>query len=446
VETIIVRADRLANGAPLEPFMLTNAELLERRNAAVVRGVGHATPITASRASNSEVWDVEGKRYIDFAGGIAVLNTGHCHPHVIAKIREQLDRFTHTCFQVLLYEPYIALAEKLNAIVPISGQTKSIFLTTGAEAIENAIKIARVATGRPGIIAFTGGFHGRTVLAMNLTGKVVPYKKGLGPTLPDIWHVPFPVEHHGVSVEDTLKYLDFLFKADIDPSRVAAIIVEPVQGEGGFHPAPPELMGALRRVCDQYGIVLIADEIQTGFGRTGKMFAMEHYDVQPDLICVAKSLSGGLPLSGVVGRANLMDAADPGGLGGTFAGNPLACAAALETLRIFREQGILERNRALAAHLGARTRELEALPHVAEVRQRGMIVAVELAADKAARTPYPWQERRGLTIYRHALSRSVLLRPIGNVVYFMPPYVVTPEDIDRMVEVAREGIERATCD
>jgi 4-aminobutyrate aminotransferase / (S)-3-amino-2-methylpropionate transaminase / 5-aminovalerate transaminase len=437
VETIIVRADRLANGAPLEPFMLTNAELLERRNAAVVRGVGHATPITASRASNSEVWDVEGKRYIDFAGGIAVLNTGHCHPHVIAKIREQLDRFTHTCFQVLLYEPYIALAEKLNAIVPISGQTKSIFLTTGAEAIENAIKIARVATGRPGIIAFTGGFHGRTVLAMNLTGKVVPYKKGLGPTLPDIWHVPFPVEHHGVSVEDTLKYLDFLFKADIDPSRVAAIIVEPVQGEGGFHPAPPELMGALRRVCDQYGIVLIADEIQTGFGRTGKMFAMEHYDVQPDLICVAKSLSGGLPLSGVVGRANLMDAADPGGLGGTFAGNPLACAAALGVLEVFEKEKLLDRANAIGVMLKksiAAWRLRNDLLPISVSRGPGAMVAFDILKGRGSDEPDAAATKR---VTQRAYENGLVLLSCGttaNTIRILVP--LTASDA-----IVREGLD-----
>jgi 4-aminobutyrate aminotransferase/(S)-3-amino-2-methylpropionate transaminase len=437
VETINVRADRLANGAPLEPFMLTNAELLARRNAAVVRGVGHATPITAARASNSEVWDVEGKRYIDFAGGIAVLNTGHCHPHVIAKIREQLDRFTHTCFQVLLYEPYIALAEKLNAIAPISGHTKSIFLTTGAEAIENAIKIARVATGRPGIIAFTGGFHGRTVLAMNLTGKVVPYKKGLGPTLPDIWHVPFPIEHHDVSVKDTLKYLDFLFKADIDPSRVAAIIIEPVQGEGGFHPAPPELMGAIRRICDQHGIVFIADEIQTGFGRTGKMFAMEHYDVQPDLVCVAKSLSGGLPLSGVAGRANLMDAADAGGLGGTFAGNPLACAAALAVLEVFEKEKLVDRANAIGTTLKesiAAWRLRNDLLPISAPRGPGAMVAFDILKGRGSDEPDAEATKR---VTQRAYQNGLVLLSCGttaNTIRILVP--LTASDA-----IVREGLD-----
>ena len=295
--------------------MSSNSDLFARRIAAVPRGVSHVTPIAADKALNAEVWDVEGKRYVDFAGGIAVLNTGHRHPKVMAAVYGQLERFTHTCFQVLTYEPYIELAEKLNAIVPIEGPKKTIFFTTGAEATENAIKISRAATNRSGVIAFTGSFHGRTIMASAMTGKVVPYKRGLGPTIPDVWHVPFPSDSTGVTVEEALRHLDFLFKADVDPSRVAAIIIEPVQGEGGFHQAPVELMVALRRICDKHGIVLIADEIQTGFGRTGKMFAMEHYPVMPDLMTIAKSLAGGFPLSAVIGRAAIMDAADAGRAG-----------------------------------------------------------------------------------------------------------------------------------
>lgn len=294
--------------------MLTNAALLARRDAAVARGVGHATPIVAARALNAEMWDVEGKRYVDFAGGIAVVNTGHRHPRVMAAVRAEMEKFTHPCFQVTPYESYIALAERLNAIAPVNGPAKSIFFTTGAEATENAVKIARAATGRDGVIAFAGGFHGRTFFAMSMTGKMTPYKKGLGPALPGIWHVPFPVANSGIGTEESLRALDYLFMADVDPSRVAAIIIEPVLGEGGFHEAPASLMTALRRITDAHGIVLIADEVQTGFGRTGKMFAMEHHDARADLICVAKSLAGGLPLSGVVGRAAIMDAAGPGAL------------------------------------------------------------------------------------------------------------------------------------
>jgi 4-aminobutyrate aminotransferase / (S)-3-amino-2-methylpropionate transaminase / 5-aminovalerate transaminase len=368
----------------------TNASIFERRREAVVRGVGHATPIVAARALNSEVWDVEGKRYVDFAGGIAVLNTGHCHPRVIAAVKEQLDRFTHTCFQVLAYEPYIELAERLNKIVPISGPTKTMFLTTGAEATENAVKIARAATGRSGVVAFTGGFHGRTIMASAMTGKVVPYKKGLGPTLPDVWHVPFPAVGSGVSVEQSLMYLQYIFKADCDPSRVAAIIIEPVQGEGGFHPAPPDLMRELRQVCDQHGIVLIADEVQTGFGRTGKMFAMEHYDVEPDLVCVAKSLAGGFPLSGVIGRASIMDAAEPGGLGGTYAGNPLSCAAALAVLDVFEQENLVARSNEIGERIRraiiAFSRRNDLVP-ISQPRGPGAMIAFDILAERGTDEP-----------------------------------------------------------
>ena len=278
--------------------MTTNAELLARRNAAVPRGVGHATPVYAERAENAEVWDVEGRRYVDFAGGIAVLNTGHRHPKVMAAVAEQAERFTHTAFQVMAYESYIRLAERLNATAPFKGPAKTIFFTTGAEAAENAVKIARAATGRSGIIAFTGGFHGRTMMTMALTGKVLPYKKSFGPMPGDVFHVPFPMPQHGVSVADSLKALSFLFKADIEPERVAAIIIEPVQGEGGFHIAPTELLVELRRICDEHGILLIADEVQSGFARTGKLFAIEHSGVEPDLVTMAKSPGRRLPALG----------------------------------------------------------------------------------------------------------------------------------------------------
>ncbi|OYW05136.1 MAG: 4-aminobutyrate--2-oxoglutarate transaminase, partial [Acidiphilium sp. 37-67-22] len=315
--------------------MSANTELHGRREAAIARGVGISHPMAyTAHAENAELWDAEGKRYIDFAAGIAVLNTGHRHPKVIAAVREQLDRFTHTCFQVTPYEPYVALAERLNAIAPIEGPAKTVFLTTGAEALENAVKIARAATGRPGIITFAGGYHGRTLLTMAMTGKVVPYKKRFAPMPAEIYHAPFPFEPYGVSVADSLRGIEMLFRADIEPERVAAIVIEPVQGEGGFIPAPAELLVALRALCDRHGILLIADEVQTGFGRTGKMFGIEHSGVKPDLMTVAKSLAGGFPLSGVIGRAAVMDAPEPGGLGGTYAGNPLACAAALAVLDV----------------------------------------------------------------------------------------------------------------
>lgn len=362
------------------PPLVSNASLWERRAAAVARGVGSATQRFADRAENAEIWDVEGKRYIDFGGGIGVLNTGHRHPRVMAAIEHQLQRVIHTCFQVMPYEPYVELAEKLNEIVPISGPCKSIFLSTGAEAVENAVKIARAATRRPGIIAFSGGFHGRTMMGMALTGKVAPYKIGFGPFPADVYHARFPHPYHGVSVADSLADIHHLFKSDIEASRVAAIIVEPVQGEGGFTVAPPELMRALRAICDEHGILLIADEVQSGFARTGRFFAMEHYDVEADILTVAKSIGGGLPLSGVVGRAEVMDAPAPGGLGGTYAGNPVACAAACAVIDVIREEGIVARAEAMGERFRAHVGALAADPAngIGEIRGLGAMVAFEI--------------------------------------------------------------------
>ncbi|WP_278368766.1 4-aminobutyrate--2-oxoglutarate transaminase [Acetobacter orientalis] len=320
----------------------TNKALLDRRANAVPRGVATSTPVFADRAENAELWDVEGRRYIDFGGGIAVLNVGHRHPKVMAAVKTQLERFTHTAFQVSAYESYIELAEKLNARAPFTGPAKTIFFSTGGEATENAVKIARAATGRNGVIAFCGGFHGRTLLASAMTGKVLPYKAPFG-TLPgQVYHLPFP-DGQDVSVEDSLKMLGFLFASDIGPEQVAAIIIEPVQGEGGFRIAPIELLQQLRAICDQHGIKLIADEVQTGFARTGKLFGIEHSGVEPDLVSVAKSLGGGMPISGVIGRADLMDSVPPGGLGGTYAGAPLACAAALAVLDVIEDEKLVER-------------------------------------------------------------------------------------------------------
>jgi 4-aminobutyrate aminotransferase / (S)-3-amino-2-methylpropionate transaminase / 5-aminovalerate transaminase len=421
-----------------EGLMTTNADLLARRQVAVVRGVSHATPIFAERALNSEIWDVEGKRYVDFAGGIAVLNTGHCHPHVMQAIRTQLDHFTHTCFQVLPYESYIELAERLNALAPINGPLKSIFLSTGAEATENAVKIARAATGRSGVIAFTGGFHGRTALASAMTGKVIPYKKALGPPLPGVWHVPFPVAGGDVTVDDALRYIGFVFKADIDASQVAAIIVEPVQGEGGFHQAPPELMRGLRRICDENGIVLIADEVQTGFGRTGKMFAMEHYDVQPDIICVAKSLAGGMPLSGVIGRAVIMDAAEPGGLGGTYAGHPLACAAALAVLDIYEREDLLNRANAIGDRLRAaidRFARSNTLVPMSAARGPGAMIAFDVLKQRGSKEPDAEATKR---ITQLAHENGLILLSCGttaNTIRILVPLTASDMIVDEGLAV-----------
>jgi 4-aminobutyrate aminotransferase / (S)-3-amino-2-methylpropionate transaminase / 5-aminovalerate transaminase len=330
---------------------MQNSDLASRRALAVPRGVASATAVFAARAENAELWDVEGRRYVDFAGGIAVLNVGHRHPRVLAAVERQLGDYTHTAFQVMPYEPYVELAERLNAIAPVEGPAKTIFFTTGAEATENAVKIARCATGRPGVIAFAGGFHGRTALSSAMTGKVSPYKRGLGPFPGDIYHLPYPSATTGVTVADTLKALDFLFAADIEPERIAAFIMEPVQGEGGFHVALPELYEAIGALREKYGILLIADEVQTGFGRTGKMFGIEHAPIKPDLLTVAKSLAGGFPLAGVIGRAELMDTVEPGGLGGTYGGSPIGCAAALAVLDIIEDEQLLARADAIGARL-----------------------------------------------------------------------------------------------
>lgn len=389
-------------------------------------GVSTATGVFVDRAENAEIWDIDGRRYIDFAGGIGVLNVGHRHPRVMAAVERQLARYTHTAFQVMAYEPYVALAERLNALAPFEGPAKTILFSTGAEAVENAVKIARAATGRPGVIAFTGGFHGRTALAMALTGKVAPYKRAFGSSPPDIYHVPFPIERHGVSVEDSLKALSFLFAADIAPSQVAAIILEPVQGEGGFHTAPPALFARLREICDAHGIVLIADEVQSGFGRTGAMFGVEHAGVQPDMITVAKSLAGGFPLAGVIGRAALMDAVEPGGLGGTYGGSPVACAAALAVLDIFETEGLIER----ANVIGARVRDRIAgfagrndLAPVTAPRGPGAMVAFDVITSDGAPDPVMAKQ-----VAARALERGLLLLTCGlngETIRFLAPLTIS---------------------
>src|SRR6478609_8809959 len=368
--------------------MSKNADLHKRRIAAIPRGVGNSLAVYTERAQNAELWDVEGRRYIDFASGIAVVNTGHVQPAVKAAMAAQLDKITHGCFQVTPYESYIALAEALNKLAPGPTPKKTIFLSTGAEAVENAIKIARYATRRSAVIAFTGGFHGRTLACIALTGKVQPYKAGFGPMLPEVFHVPFPMAFHGVTPEDSLAAIENLFKADVDPARVAAIVIEPVQGEGGFYIAPPEFLRALRALCDRHGIVLIIDEIQSGFGRTGKMFAVEHAGIEPDLMTVAKSIAGGVPLSALIGKAEIMDAPPPGGLGGTYAGSPLGCAAALAVLEVIKVEKLLERSVRLGERLVAGLRTLQRrFPAIGEIRGVGAMVAMELVKNGKADQP-----------------------------------------------------------
>ncbi|MGE0742569.1 MAG: 4-aminobutyrate--2-oxoglutarate transaminase [Hyphomonadaceae bacterium] len=393
--------------------MTSNADLLARRAKAVPRGVSTATPIFTERAENARLWDVEGREYIDFAGGIAVLNTGHRHPKVIEAVRAQLDRVTHTAFQVTGYPPYIELAEKLNARAPIAGDAKTIFFTTGAEAVENAVKIARAATGRSAVITFTGAFHGRTTLTMAMTGKVAPYKQQFGPSAADVFHVPFPLARYGVDLQASLMVLAHILRADVEASRVAAIVLEPVQGEGGFHAAPPELMRALRQLCDANGILLIADEVQTGFARTGKLFAMEHYDVHADLITMAKSLAGGFPLSGVTGRAEIMDKVDPGGLGGTYGGSPIGCAAALAVLDVIEAEGLLGRANELGARAKARLANIAARNDMApidDIRGLGSMIAFDLVAQRGAPAPDGAAAKR---VTAKALEHGLVLLSCG---------------------------------
>ena len=333
--------------------MPTNAAILDRRHAALPRGLATSAPVFVTKAENGEMWDAEGRRYIDFASGIAVTNTGHRHPKVMAAVAAQLEKFTHLCFQVTGYESYVELAERLNALAPIRN-AKSVFFTTGAEATENSVKIARAHTGRQGVITFTGAFHGRTQLTMAMTGKAAPYRPRGTPPSFGVFHVPFPIPHHAVTEEDALRALYHLFKADMPPDQTAAIVIEPVQGEGGFYQTPPAFMRRLREICDEHGICLVADEVQSGFARTGKLFAIEHYDVEPDLIPIAKALGGGFPISGVIGRAEVMDAAEPGGLGGTYGGSPVGVAAALAVLDAIEEEKLCDRANRIGGNIGQR--------------------------------------------------------------------------------------------
>lgn len=422
---------------------MSNAELATRRDSAIARGVGMMTQVYADRAKNAEVWDVDGNRYIDFAAGIAVVNTGHCHPKVMEAVSEQMGRFTHTCHQVLPYAPYIRLAERLNEKVPGDFEKKTVFVTTGAEAVENAVKIARAATGRPAVIAFGGGFHGRTFMGMSLTGKVAPYKAGFGAMMADVYHVPFPVELHGGSVDASLGAIDKLFKADLDPARVAAIILEPVQGEGGFYPAPAELMRALRKLCDDHGIVMIADEVQTGFARTGRLFAMEGYDVAADITTMAKGLAGGLPLAAVTGRADLMDAANPGGLGGTYGGNPLGVAAANAVLDVIEEEDLCARANDLGARLRQRLEAIRAAtPEIVDVRGPGLMVAAEFNTTDGS-APNPEFANR---VRAEALSRGLILLTCGvygNVIRFLTPLTVQDEVFAEGLDILETAIKAA---
>jgi 4-aminobutyrate aminotransferase len=417
--------------------MASSAELQERRIAAVPRGVANATAIYAARAKNAELWDEEGKRYIDFGAGIAVVNTGHQHPKIVAAVEEQLKAFSHVCFQVTPYETYVRLAERLNAIAPVPGPAKTLFLSTGAEAVENAVKVARAFTSRPGIVSFSGGFHGRTLMGMALTGKVVPYKKGFGPFPPEVYNVTFPNEYHGVTGAQSLAALNALFKHQADPSSIAAIVIEPVQGEGGFYLAPFDFLRALRKLCDEHAILLIADEIQTGFARTGKMFGLEHAGVEADVVTLAKGLAGGLPLSAITGRADVMDAANPGGLGGTYAGNPVACAAAHAVLDVIEEEKLCDRANAIGEIIMSRCEELKSrsnLNCIGHVRGLGAMCAVELVKDTASHEPSPQITQAVMKVANEKGLILLSCGTYGNVIRFLVPLTAS----DALV---REGMD-----
>jgi 4-aminobutyrate aminotransferase / (S)-3-amino-2-methylpropionate transaminase / 5-aminovalerate transaminase len=414
----------------------TEADLSELRSKYIPRGLSTAHPITAARAKGSELWDVSGKRYLDFAGGIGVMNVGHAHPRVMKAVHEQLERATHTSFQVVQYESYLRLAERLCEVAPLGGEKKAIFFSTGAEAIENAVKIARAATGRQAVISFRGAFHGRTLLALSLTGSVQPYKQDFGPYAAEIYQTPFPYEYRGWNTDAAMADLQNLLEAEVAPKRVAAIVIEPVLGEGGFVPAPLDFMRKLRELTKQHGILLIADEIQTGFGRTGKFFATEHSGVEPDLITVAKSLAAGFPLSGVVGRAEVMDAPDPGGLGGTYAGNPIACAAGLAVMDIMRDEKLAER----AARIGsvveermqswARNNEL-----IGDIRAVGAMVGMELVRSRKTKEP---ADKETVALLKSAREKGLIMLRCGvhhNVVRTLMPLTIPDEQLEEGLDI-----------
>ena len=417
--------------------MANSAELQQRRAAAVPRGVSNATAIYAKRAKNAEIWSEDGKRYIDFGAGIAVVNTGHQHPRIVAAVEEQMKAFSHVCFQVTPYESYVRLAERLNALAPVASPAKTMLISTGAEAVENAVKVTRAFTGRPGIVSFSGGFHGRTLMGLALTGKVVPYKKGFGPFPADVYNVAFPNSYHGVSGEQSLEALKALFKYSADPSSIAAIIIEPVQGEGGFYIAPFDFLRSLRALCDEHGILLIADEIQTGFGRTGKMFALEHAGIKADVVTMAKGLAGGFPLAAITGRADVMDASGPGGLGGTYAGNPVACAASHAVLDIIEDEKLCDRANAIGKNILDRCnqiRDRSNLNCVGDVRGIGAMCAIELVKDTVSGEPAPQLTQALMKVANENGLILLSCGTYGNVIRFLVP--LTASD-----EVVRDGMD-----
>ncbi|WP_191249819.1 4-aminobutyrate--2-oxoglutarate transaminase [Kordiimonas sediminis] len=426
---------------------MSNSSLLERRKAAVAGGVANATPLFIEKAKNAEVWDADGKRYLDFAQGIAVNNTGHAHPKVQAAAKAQIDNFSHTAFQVSMYEPYIELAEKINAIVPIR-DAQSVFFSTGAEAVENAVKIARTATGRPGVITFRGAFHGRSALTSTMTGKIAPYRAGAGLGAAAVYHAPFPIPHHGITVADAVAGLHTIFKTDIEPCDVAAIVIEPVQGEGGFYQAPKEFMQELRAICDAHGILMVCDEVQSGFARTGRMFATDYADIEPDLMTIAKAMGSGYPISGVVGKRSILEKVNPGGLGGTYGGNPVACAASLATLEVIEEEKLVERSAQLGAYMLDRLNKIkdrdDVVP-IGDVRGVGMMVAFELVKERGGHTPDPDIVPK---VVAAALKRGLIILSCGyfaNTVRLLAPLTVPTDQLDEALDILEAALQEAAA-
>jgi len=424
-------------------------ELLDKKTRCVARGISNLAPIFVDRAKGAVVRDLDGNLFLDFYGGIGVINAGHCPPDVVAGIREQAEKLLHSCFMVAMYEPYVELAEKLTRLVPGDGPKKAMFVNSGAEAVENAVKIARAHTGRPGIIAFEAGFHGRTLLTMTLTSKVKPYKYQFGPFAPEVYKVPsaycyrcvFGASYPGCGLA-CLEHFERFFVAEAAPDHIAAMIIEPVQGEGGFIVPPREFLPGLREICDRHGIVLIADEVQTGFARTGRMFAVEHFGVNPDLMTLAKGIASGMPLSAVVGRADIMDAPTPGRVGGTYGGNPVACAASLATIEALEDQDLTAGARRIGDRLTAGLRDLQQMhPQIGDVRALGAMAAIELVKDPQTREP---AGELAAALVGECFQRGLLVMGAGifsNVVRFLPPLVATDEQVGRALEIVAESLQ-----
>jgi len=414
---------------------MSNAELNELKQKYVAAGAASPATAFADRAENAEIWDADGNRFIDFAGGIGVLNVGHRHPKVVAAVKAQLDKVMHTCQTVMPYEGYVKVAEKLSHIVPVRGHAKVMLANSGAEALENAVKIARAATGRSNVICFDGGYHGRTFYTMAMNGKVAPYQTDFGPMPGTVFRAPYPVPYHGVSEDEAIRGLKMTLKTDANPKDTAAIILEPVLGEGGFYPAPTSFLKKIREICDEHGMLMIIDEVQSGFGRTGKMFAIEHSGVEPDMMTMAKSMADGMPISAIVGTDKVMDASGPNSLGGTYTGRPTACAAALAVMEIFEEENILEKSQALGEKLAARFNEWQGkFDCIDHVRNMGAMAAFELVNNKTDRTPDP---ELAAALCKKAREEGLILLSCGmygNTIRFLMP--VTIED-----DVLNEGLD-----